>query len=77
VRVLEEEDGLLLALEFLSSPETRRLSSSRQASHGLACLISSSCTGCTLNWPLSTSVLLVGASWPMGSWAGPVGSIRR
>jgi hypothetical protein len=37
----------------------------------------SSCTGCTLNWPLSTSVLLVGASWPMGSWAGPVGSIRR
>lgn len=34
-------------------------------------------TGCTLSCRLSTRVLLVGASWPMGSWAGPVGSISR
>lgn len=63
---------------FSPSPETRApvLLETGQPWAGLS-HFPSSCTGCTLNWPLSTSVLLVGASWPMGSWAGPVGSIRR
>ena len=95
VRVLEEEGGLLLALEFLplacarTSPCSIGLPPAgrcifgpcqpclpaRVAAQGATQLLAS--TGWTLNCLLSTSVLLVGASWPMGSWAGPVGSSSR
>ena len=41
------------------------------------CLAISSCTGCTLNWPLSTQRLAGGRELAHGRWAGPVGSIRE